>query len=414
VPSDNFDMSAIGAQSAAVIASLNQAFQTGQPVSREVAADQVAAAAAAPVLPVEPAGVPGTTSFIPRGTSTPVQPQQPAVNPLLAQQPDPAQNPQTQSPINQPALTQTPVPSDAPANTLTDAQVAAINDQAVYSVPMQDGTNASMTGLELRQSIMRHRNYTQKTQELAEARRSLEPVATENQTLRTQMSALQADLQNPQAVAQYILQRFGPQFFQQYAGGVPQAQPAAVAQPGYNPEAVATLGEVQQFVAQALAQVPQNPQVDLAAIEQAATQKALATIQQVQQAQAINNVLPKILEANPAIAAIPFWEQTLRYNVLQKYPTPQNAKQAVAAFAAEARLLDQHVRQNWAMINKQNAVNQQRLQTNNTLPPGGATPVVNSAPAGPRTYVDPATGQPQWGAFSQDLTAWMTQRMAGH
>jgi hypothetical protein len=414
VAGDNFDMSAIGAQSAAVIASLNQAFQTDGQVTRNVDPAAVAAAAAAPVVPVEPVGIPGTTNFIPRGTSQPGQPQQPAVNPLLAQQP--VSQPgfeQPQSPINQPAITEKPTETTQNvAPQLTDAQLVQINDQAVYQVPQPDGTVASMTGLELRQGNMRHKDYTQKTQQVAELARTLEPVRTENQTLKNQLGAIEADLRNPQAVAQYVLRTFGPSFFQQYAGGQETA-PGIPAAPGYDPNAQATLGQVQQFVAQALANVQpqQQPQIDTAEITKVATQKALATIQQVQQTQAISTALPKILEANPALATIPFAEQTLRFNVLQKYPVPQSAREAVQIFAAEARLLDAQVRQNWANMNKQQVVNQQRLVQNNTLPPQSvATPLAQ--PVGPRVYVDQNTGQPQWGQFSTDLTAWMTQQLA--
>lgn len=416
--SDSFDTSAISAQSQNVIASLQRAFETGQPVSRDVSQASASPVAAPPVAqPVPPQFVQGTTSFIPTPSTPVTAPNQPAVNPLLAQQPNQLPTEQTQSPLNQPAVSAQPQATEQPvAPQLTDAQAAQINDHAVYSVPQPDGTTASMTGLELRQSIMRHKAFTQKTQELAEQRRQLEPVATENTQLRNQLTGLQADLRNPQAVAQYVLQTFGPQFFQQFGGQAPQGyqpQGQPQPQPGYNPEDIATLGQVQQFTAQAvehaLRSQPQ-PQVDVAAIEQRVREQVLGQVQQVQQQQAINAALPKILEQNPAIAAVPFWQETLRFNVLQKYPQARTAREAVQAFAAEARLLDAHVRQNWNTVNKQTLVQQQALVENNTLPPGG-TPVLAQS-QGPRTYVD-ANGKADWKNFNQDLTAWMTQRFAG-
>jgi hypothetical protein len=393
------DTSAITALSGDVTAAMTQMFAAEAAAQPVIPATSPAPPVAAPVAqPV--VAVPGITPPVP----TPVAPAPPAQSPSLQ-----------------------PPPSEAtPTQAQTDAVNAnAINDQALYSVPQSDGTVAMMSGKELREGVLRQSDYTRKTQELARQRQAAEAVAPQLQQLQAQQAALDADLRNPAAVAQYLVNRFGPQVAQQHLqqllqnGQVPPPAPAPITNPdefasqGYVAQQAQTLAaQIQQQKAQLQqlqAQLQQEAQLRDQAAQQAET-RALNQFQ-VQTARAtIDQALPAIIEANPLIKAIPHHADLLRYNVLSTYK-PQTPQEAIQCFQIEAQKLSAGLLAAYQGQQKTQLVAQQQQQlANNGLATVSGTPLT-AQPTGPRLFIG-ADGRGDFKALSSSVLEFMKSQQA--
>jgi hypothetical protein len=388
------DTSAITALSGDVTAAINQAFAA------------------------EAAGQPAT-SLAPPATAPVAQPQ--AVAPVPPQQPVPQAQP-AQSPSLQPQeAVAAPTPEQQQA-----VEANAINDQALYQVPQSDGTVATLSGKELREGVLRQRDYTQKTQALAKQRQEVEAVLPTLQQLQQKLAAYDADVQNPEVLARYIARNFGPQFVSQYLQPMMQVPaPTNVPAPVTDPNEFASQGFVAQQAQtlaqqiaqqqQQLVQLQQQLQAEAQAREQShqqAREQAVNEVQVMQNRAAINAAIPNIIDAHPIIKAIPHHEELLRFNVLQNY-RPQTVQEAVQCFQIEAAKLQQGlVAAHQAQQKTQLVQQQQQALVNNGVAAVTGTPLT-AQHTGPRTFIT-ADGKGDWGALRTGLTEFMQQSFAAN
>lgn len=383
----------------------------------------------------QPPQAPGERSFItPPGAPVVVPPQQPQFvqpqqpqapvvqQPQVPQAPAP-QNPLTQlTPQNAPQATNT---AEASPQQVANTDVAAIVDTAIYNVPQADGTTAAMTGLEMRQSIMRQRDYTQKTQQVAQRERELSSVQTEHQQLTSWKGNVQADLQNPRKVYEHILATFGPQFVQEaYAmvtGQQPQA-PATAAPQGQ--DQIATLADARQFafqneqriaaLQQQHSQEMQALRGELVTVEKRARTHAVNDMETAQARTEINAVVPQIIEALPILKTIPRYQDLLRFNVQSKYRTT-SAAEVITAYKAEAQLMATEQTQRYTEHSKalllQNpaAFTPAPLVQNGLQTTGPATVIAGQSPE-PTVFVG-ADGKVDKAAWSKGVMGFLQSRI---
>jgi hypothetical protein len=386
--------------------------------------------AAATSQPASPAAVPVAQPPV----AAPVVPPQPT-QVAVPQVPQPAEAP-LQAPSTPPAQSPAPAPTTEQAAPTLEQQQAvaanAINDQALYNVPQADGTVAMMSGKELRESVLRQSDYTRKTQALAKQRQELDAVIPQYQQATSELARLRADLGDPRAVARFVMEQYGPQFVQQlyqHVTGTPQGQPQAVpaVQPPATPEELASQGYVSQQTAAVTAQIQQLQQ-QLVAIQQQTAQQVQAAQQAAEQAeqravsrvetrgyqQVIEAELPRILDENPLLKAVPNSSDLLRYEVLRTY-RPQTVQEAVQCFRLEAQKMSAGILAAYQAQQKTQLVAQQQQQQaltqNGLATAGGGTPLTVQPQTGPQYFLTP-DGKGDWGAMRQGAEAFLRAEFA--
>jgi hypothetical protein len=346
------------------------------------------------------------------------QPTPPVAAPVAPQAVAPAVPPQPPVPQAQPAQSPSlqPPPAEAAPTPEQQQQVAAnaINDQALYQVPQSDGTTATMSGKELRESILRQRDYTQKTQALAKQRQEVEAVMPTLQQLQQQVAAYERDLANPAVVANWLRQQpFAAQILQQLQGqpAVPATPPAPV-----DPNEVASQGYVQQTaqsVQQQIADLQANfaqqvqaiQQQAIAAAQQAeenARQRAINEIQTQQHKQTIDAALPGIFDAHPVLKSVPYATEMLKFEVLNNY-RPRTPQEAIECFRIEANKLEAGIVAGFQAQQKHQLITQQPLAPLATAGPG---PTLTAQPPARREFIT-ADGQGDWKALSANVLQMM-------
>lgn len=326
--------------------------------------------------------------------------------PVVPQPPAPQDPTLAQSPSLQP----TPAEAAPTPEQQQQAAAATLNDQALYSVPQSDGTTTMMSGKELRESILRQSDYTKKTQVLAKQRQEVEAVLPTLQQLQQRQAALDADLANPRAVAEYVArQGWGPQFSQFFGPqGAPQGQPPAapvdpndVASQGFVQEQTRTvqqqIADLQAQFAYQVQQIQAQNQQAIATAQQAAQEEAVNRIQIAQHKQTVDAGLPAIFNEFPLIQGVPHVTEMLKFEVLKNYE-PRNPQEALQCFQLEAKKLDASIRQSFTAQQKSQLITQQQPQLQPLATSGGGSPLT-AQQTGPRTFITP-DGQGDWKALS--------------
>lgn len=231
------------------------------------------------------------------------------------------------------------VPGISNPGTAPTTGAAASADEPMYEVVV-GGKKWKVPVSELTKGYQRQRDYTQKTMEIAEARRMWDQEKTE---FTKQVEELQKWLENPQNVYAY---------YQQLAQRT-----------GFNPAAPNN----------------QQPPVDLRQIEQTIDQRVAQARQEFQVAQLttqftaeIDKTVSMALETHPGLKKIRGIGQLLRTEVAARQPENlQEAKQLLLQIASEqaAELKSLQAEQAAA------AASQSSPLTNGIEPPGGTTPV---------------------------------------
>ncbi|NBV25384.1 MAG: hypothetical protein EBS05_26155 [Proteobacteria bacterium] len=231
----------------------------------------------------------------------------------------------TAAPSSEPApapdiVSSAPAPAEAPAPTLSPAELKVLElpDDAHVRVKV-DGQEQVLPVHEFKDGISREAVFTKRMQTLAEQRRSAEAeLAAQYAYVQQQAAALQ------QAQA----------WMQQQAGlqaPAPQEAPAAVST---QLQDLATVGDVQSQIQQAVAQLAQyqqqREQQFVSALGQA-TQRVQEDVALQRDATAYTKGLQSVL-SRPEYAALtkalPYADQTIRYEVANM--DPQSIEQAVA------------------------------------------------------------------------------------
>lgn len=238
----------------------------------------------------------------------------------------------------------------------SDAKLAQLTDDQLVEVTV-DGQKVQVPWGEARGGIMRQAKFTKEMQQLRQQQQQFD---TERQTLaqaRQERDALVQVLNNKELVARLISEKY-PELLS-------QAQAAASAQ--LDPNDIASVGQVQDFVAG----LQQH-------FEQQLTERVEQVTQTIEERQVtaklageINTTIGSLFEAHPYMKrVIPNAEDNLRHQVALLRPqTPEEATQAF-----------KDVFQGWvddfkatvAEQNKAAVVTKQKLVSNNIQPPGGA------------------------------------------
>ena len=232
----------------------------------------------------------------------------------------------TAAPSSEPApapdvFSSAPAPAEAPAPTLSPAELKVLElpDDAHVRVKV-DGQEQVLPVHEFKDGISREAVFTKRMQTLAEQRRNAEAeLAAQYAYVQQQAAALQ------QAQAWMQQQQAGPQ-----APTTPEAPAAVSAQL----QDLATVGDVQSQIQQAVAQLAQyqqqREQQFVSALGQA-SQRVQEDVALERDAAAYNKGLQSVLskpDFAALVKALPYAEQTIRYEVANM--DPQSIEQAVA------------------------------------------------------------------------------------
>jgi hypothetical protein len=247
------------------------------------------------------------------------------------------------------------------------SQLAQLKDTDLVEVTV-DGETVQMPWSEARGGVMRQAHYTKSMQQL---RREQEQFNNERQELtqaREDREVLRNLLRDPNQLQKFIAKQF--------PGLTPQQAADAAAATAEDPNDIATVGQLQQAVAQAQAQLAATREQVLAELAQ--REEALTQTIEDRQATAklsseINTTVGGLFKEHPYIQKlIPNAEDLLRYEVLQL--KPQTHQEAVEAFKTVFGGWVEQFKAVVAEQNKSTVLAKQKLVKNNIQPPGGTAP----------------------------------------
>lgn len=272
----------------------------------------------------------------------------------------------TPAPAESATLPTTASPESPTAETA--APTASSEDLRTFKIVV-DGQEMEVTEADLKAGHMRHRDYTQKTQRLAEQARTLEQREREWQSAlarqQEELAAIDQFLRNRDALDRYIQQAFG-----QAAPQPPQIDPnkpltvdevAKIA--AYNAEQVrrATLAEIDQRSAQQQAQVAQ-----------AARQQELAILERE-----VDTHIGSLVQKFPVLQKFEGIEDELIGMASKFQPRTLDEAKARLQEAAERKVAT--IRAIADEEKKQAAVRARQVQQTTTEPTGGRAPAAQPA-----------------------------------
>jgi hypothetical protein len=278
----------------------------------------------------------------------------------------------------------------------------------LIEIEFPDGRREQLTRQQIRDGYLRQQDYTRKTQEIAEHRKQLAPIAEAYQQLATEREQIGQLFQNPQLLAQWAAQNYGPQYAQLVQQALTGQMPA-----GASPDDIVTaqqaalIAQQQAAVyAQQLEQRVNTLQQQLEGRTQQIVQKGiqeLETSQEVaKQSQVIDAHITSLFNQHPILSAVPEMEDALRFRVFSR--EPQTADEALRFFTEEADRQAKVLESKFNEINKRVVVEKTKLATHGIEPPGGAG--VQPEPRQFRTK----NGDIDWKGLSGAATDFMNQR----
>lgn len=232
----------------------------------------------------------------------------------------------------------------------------ALNDEDLIEVPI-NGEMQQLSWKDAKSKLSGDLKFTQRMQEVAQAREVVAQERAQIDTLRQERDQLAAFVRSPQAMAQFLVQNGF-----QLADG----QPAAAG----DPNEIATVGEVNATIEQRLVALQQQTEQRIA--------QANAEIefrqQTAQHAVTINSTLADIFAKNPVLNAIPNANDLIRYQVATL--KPQTEAEAIEAFNAVSAEMVQNIGQHFKTTQKAQRIAEakQKLTAKTIEPPGGAAP----------------------------------------
>jgi hypothetical protein len=258
-----------------------------------------------------------------------------------------------------------PEPNATNVDNASAAQLAQLNDNQLVEVTV-DGEQVQMPWKDAKAGVMRQAHYTKSMQALRQEQTQFEQSRGQLTQFQQEREALVSLLKSEDLMKQF-LQR-------QYPHLLAQAQAAAAAQTGVDPDDIATVGQLQQqqeLAAQHIAQMQAQMQAQLQEQLQTVTQTIEDRAAVAKLSESINGTIAGIFSEHTYLTElIPNAEQLLRYEVLKLQPsTPEETLQA---FKDVAGGWVETFQKQVAAANKTSVINKQKLSTNNIQPPGGA------------------------------------------
>lgn len=284
----------------------------------------------------------------------------------------------------------TNTPTPAPAPTGVQSAPPTTPTGSVVEVDFGDGRVEKLTPQQIRDGFLRQQDYTKKTQEVAAARRQAEQVLAQSQQFEQEKQQIKELLSNPQALM-YLAQ-----------------QHLAAQQPGFDPNAPASLGQAAQLAEMQSAQLAAQLQQMEHEVQQVKQDVRMAAAEEVKErlevaryTEQINGTLSKAFEKNPILKALPETEDVIRFRVAQL--KPQTIEETVQAFERVSEEVAKAQIEHFDSLNKQQAIAKQKLVHGGIEPPGGA-----AAPApGPTSFRDAATNTVDWKRLAASAAAYM-------
>jgi hypothetical protein len=284
----------------------------------------------------------------------------------------------------------------------------------------------TLTGAELRQRQMNARKFTQSMQQVRDIERGLQQERQSIGQLRRQAEEQRAILTDRARLASYIQQQFPgttlaeanalaahtqaqPGYQPQAVPARPQGQaPYAPPQPGIDPDALASVGDIQTIVAQKEAELGRKlseVEQKYAAIEAGmenlvhTTLNKLATAHEVSKFdQQISQSVTSLVERMPALKAIPDLEDLLRFRVTLK--APNSPEEMFHFLEAEAGAIYEGLRETFMQQQNAVAAAKARMVATGAEPPAGTPPTFQRkiSHRGP-------DGKFDWGQLTADARA---------
>lgn len=271
-----------------------------------------------------------------------------------------------------------PPASAAPPAAPVPGQVASGNPAPVedlIEVQFKDGRTEKLSRQQIADGVLMQRDYTKKTQELAEHRKQLEPIATAYQQLTQEQQDIQALFKDPQLLAQFINQTYGTQFSQILAQ-LNQPNPLT----GVQNDDVITAQQAAAIAREQTTQHVAAVQQRLQELEQrfeAKTQAAVqAGMQQLETSQSVaaqqkvlDAHLTGLFEAHPILGSIPEMEDVIRFRVISR--APSSPEEAQKMLTEEATKQVKALETKFSELQKTAIAGKQKLATHGIEPPGG-------------------------------------------
>lgn len=280
----------------------------------------------------------------------------------------------------------TPAPDPAQEDS---AQSASTEDLKTYKIKV-DGRELVVTERDLLEGHMRHRDYTQKTQTLAERERQLAAV---EQQFKAREAQYQAELQgieqflnSPEAIQTYMQKAFGQNLLDAQAD---------------QPNTPLTRQQVAAIARESANEVRTQIQREFAH----AQQQAMMAEQQVQRSRLQSTLdahVNGLLDKYPTLKKLEDVEELLYADASKAGVRDINA--ALAALSDAAARRDAAIRAIAAEEQKQTAVQAARLRATSTEPAGGNAP---RQPAGKKLSLDSKHRNDLISAGVQDIQAFL-------
>lgn len=301
----------------------------------------------------------------------------------------------------------TPVSQATPAS---EAQTPVSTPQDdVIEVTFKDGTKEAIKKSELPNYLLRQRDYTQKTTQIAELRKKYQALEENAPRIREELEFAQQMRQatsDPAALFRYVVEQVGPQQAIQLLTGHMQQNPGA-----YDPNDIPTYREADELINSKVSAFERRLQEQ----EQQFEQKLESRVQQERQAleferqkneyaSKFNSLIEKTFSDHPALKAIDLAEDIMRYRVSEKIKHFHAVNGYEPSFEQAAQWLQDSVKEQVSKLETEFNAKRQNSPLNNGIePPGGNRPVgVNTQQ---RSYYDPRTGELDSDAQLKDIAA---------
>jgi hypothetical protein len=303
----------------------------------------------------------------------------------------PVDAPASPEQVAAPEAVATPEPSATNVDNASAAQLAQLSDDQLVEVTV-DGEQVQMPWKDAKAGVMRQAHYTRNMQALRQEQATFEQNRASLTQAQQEREALVSLLKSEDLMKQFLQKQY-PHLLQ-------QAQAAAAAQTGIDPDDIATVGQLQQqqeaaqaYIAQMQAAMQAQMQEQLAQVTQTIEDRAVVA----KLSESINGTIGSIFKEHPYLQeVIPNAEQVLRYEVLKLQPsTPE---ETLAAFKQVAEGWVETFNRQVEARNKSAVIAKSKLTSNNIQPPGGAQ--VQPTPTNFKK-VNPMTGKTEvdWDAL---------------
>jgi hypothetical protein len=275
-----------------------------------------------------------------------------------------------------PPQTATPSTPAAPQQTANGQQPVAAPSSAedLIEVRFPDGRTETIARKDLPNAILMQRDYTQKTQRLAEREKQFQPILTAAQQLAQEREQITQLFSNPAALAQFAQEQYGAEFARLFQPSDPNPIP------GVAPDDIITAQQAAQIAEQRTQAYLSGLQQKLQQLESRFEGKTKEVVEQgIQQLKdsqevathqkALDAHVDSLFEAHPLLKAVPEMGDALRFRVFNR--NPQTQEEAMKYLSEEAVRQEKALQREFENLNKAALAGKAKLASTGIEPPGG-------------------------------------------